>query len=85
MPSIKQKSQLNDNLSLSYYYGKNGVSLYPNCRGGSDYLTEEYLDAFPKHTYLALGVHGFVQLKEQRYEWRVWIDTVSKNLNREDL
>ena len=62
MPLIKQKAQLNDNLSLSFFYANNGVPLYPNCRGGSDNVNEEYLNAFPKHTYIALGVHGFVQL-----------------------
>ena len=80
MPLVKQKSQLNDNLSLSFFYANNGIPLYPNCRGGSDCLNTEYLNAFPKHTYIALGVHGFVQLKEQKHEWRIWIGTVIEKL-----
>ncbi len=80
MPLAKQKAQLNDNLSLSFFYANNGVPLYPNCRGGSDCINDEYLNAFPKHTYIALGVHGFVQLKEQKYEWRIWIDAIIKKL-----
>jgi len=80
MPLVKQKAQLNDNLSLSFYYGKNGIPLIPNCRGGSDCLDEEYLQAFPKHTYIALGVHGFIKRKEQRYEWRVWILSLIQKL-----
>lgn len=80
MPVVKQKSQMNDNLSLSFYYGNNGVLLFPNCRGGADSINDEYLNAFPKHTYIALGVHGFVKLIEQKHEWRVWIGTVIKKL-----
>lgn len=85
MPLVKQKAQMNDNLSLSFFYANNGVTLYPNCRGGVDSLNDEYLDAFPKHTYIALGVHGFIQLKEQKYEWRLWIDTVIKKLEPKGL
>lgn len=80
MPYVKQKAQLNDNLSLSFYYANNGIPLYPNVRGGSDCLNDEYLNAFPKHSYLALGVHGFVKLKEQKYEWRFWIDKIITKL-----
>ncbi len=80
MPLVKQKAQLNDNLSLSFYFANHGVPLYPNCRGGSDCLNDEYLSAFPSHTYIALGAHGFVQLKEQQHEWRLWIDKIVKQL-----
>lgn len=80
MPLIKQKSQLNDNLSLSFFYGNNGIPLFPNCRGGADCLNDEYLNAFPKHTYIALGTHGFIKLKRQQHEWSIWIDTVIKKL-----
>lgn len=80
MPLVKQKAQLNDNLSLSFFFAKNGIPLFPNCRGGTDCLNDEYLEAFPKNTYIALGVHGFIQLKEQKHEWRVWIDTIIKKL-----
>jgi hypothetical protein len=80
MPLIKQKAQLNDNLSLSFYYANNGVALYPNCRGGSDCINDEYLSAFPKHCYIALGVYGFVKLKEQKHEWRIWISKLIEKL-----
>ena len=85
MPLVKQKAQLNDNLSLSFYYANNSIPLYPNCRGGSDCLNDEYLNAFPQHTYIALGVHGFVQLKEQKYERRARIDTIIKKLKPKGL
>lgn len=80
MPIVKQKAQLNDNLSLSFYFANYGVPLYPNARGGSDSLNDEYLNAFPKHTYIALGVHGFIKLKEQKHEWRLWIATLIEKL-----
>ena len=80
MPLVKQKAQLNDNLSLSFFFANNGIPLFPNCRGGSESINDEYLSAFPKHTYIALGAHGFVQLKEQKHEWRVWISTLIEKL-----
>ena len=43
MPLVKQKAQLNDNLSLSFFYANNGVPLYPNCRGGSDCINDDVL------------------------------------------
>ena len=67
-------------MSLSFFYANNGVLLYPNCRGGADCINDEYLNAFPKHTYIALGVHGFVKLKEQKYERRLRIDNLIKKL-----
>lgn len=73
MPLAKQKSQLNDNLSLSFFFANSGVPLFPNARGGVDSINDEYLNAFPKHTYIALGVHGFVKSTRQKYEWRLWI------------
>ena len=80
MPLVKQKAQLNDNLSLSFFFARNGVPLFPNVRGGSDCINDEYLNAFPKNTFIALGVYGFVQLKQQKYEWRVWIAKLIENL-----
>lgn len=68
MPLIKQKSQLNDNLSLTYYYASQGIPVYPSVRFGSDSTVEEYLKAFPHNTLLAIGVHGFIQKLEQKYE-----------------
>ena len=76
---------MNDNLSLSFYFAQNGVPLYPNCRGGADSVNEEYLQAFPKNTLIALGAHGFVRLKEQKQEWRVWIETIIKKLEPKGL
>lgn len=68
MPLIKQKSQMNDNLSLTYYFGNNGVPIYPAPRLGSDITIDDYLKAFPKNTLLAIGVHGFIKEKQEKYE-----------------
>lgn len=80
MPFVKQKAQLYDNLSLSYFFANNGIPLFPNARGGADSLNDEYLNAFPHHTYIALGVHGFIKFKWQKYEWRLWIDKLINKL-----
>jgi len=80
MPIIKQKSQMNDNLSLTFYYGNNGIPVYPSCRCGSEELEDEYLAAFPKGTYIAFGVHGFIKKKYQRHEWRCWFKKVIDTL-----
>lgn len=85
MSLVKQKAQLNDNLSLSFYYANQGIPLYPNCRGGSDIVNDEYLKAFPLHSFIAIGVHGFVKLKQQKYEWRLWIDKIIKKLQPKGL
>lgn len=80
MPTVKQKSQMNDNLSLAYYYGNNGVALYPAARCGSEELEDEYLSAFPKNSIIALGVHGFIKKKYQQHEWRYWIKKIIDTL-----
>ncbi len=80
MPIVKQKSQLNDNLSLSFYYANNGIPLYPSARCGSEELEDEYLAAFPKRTIVALGVHGFIKMKHQKYEWRHWLEKIIDTL-----
>lgn len=85
MPLVKQKAQLNDNLSLSLYFAKNGIPIIPNCRGGSDELNDEYLNAFPKRSYIALGVHGFVKLSQQKHEWRLWVAKVIEKLEPKGL
>lgn len=76
MPLVKQKSQLNDNLSLNFFYGNNGIPVYPSYRCGSDCLKDEYFSAFPKHSLLAIGVHGFVGRKYEKHEWRFWIKQI---------
>lgn len=80
MPIIKQKSQMNDNLSLTYYYGKNGALIIPNIRYGIDALSDEFLDALPKKTLIAVGTHGFSKTIVQKAEWFCFLKKVIKRL-----
>ncbi len=69
MPIVKQKAQMNDNLSCTYYYGKEGNEIIPNIRYGIDELADEFLAAIPKHALIAIGTHGFIKEKAQKAEW----------------
>lgn len=80
MPIVKQKSQMNDNLSLSYYYGKQGIKLIPNIRYGIDELAGEFLSAIPKHSLIAIGTHGFIKEIPQKAEWYCFLDKIINDL-----
>ena len=80
MPLIKQKSQINDNLSLTYYYGSQGIPIIPNLRCGTDELLPEFLAAIPCHRLVAIGTHGFVHQKHEQCEWYCFIETFCEKL-----
>lgn len=80
MPKIKQKAQMNDNLSLTYFFGNNNIPVIPNIRCGVDELLPEFLDAIPKHTLIAIGTHGFSKYKFEKYEWYCFLEKVIKEL-----
>lgn len=80
MPLIKQKSQINDNLSLTYFYGNNGIPVIPNIRCGADELVEEFLLTIPKHCLIAIGVHGFCKYKFEKYEWYCFLEKIIAEL-----
>lgn len=80
MPIIKQKAQMNDNLSLSYYYGKEGNKLIPNIRYGIDELADEFLSAIPKHKLIAIGTHGFIKELPEKAEWYCFLEKIIKTL-----
>ncbi|MCI5453217.1 DUF4417 domain-containing protein [bacterium] len=65
MPLTVQKSQIYLNLATTYYYGKQGIKVIPNVRLGSP-ETLSCLDAFPKHSLIAVGTHGFTHHKDNR-------------------
>lgn len=75
-PPVKQKSQMNDNLALMFYYGKNGVKIIPNIRWGLDEFANEYLDAIPDNNLVAIGSHGFVHFRFQKYSYYVRINKI---------
>lgn len=81
MPMIKQKAQMNDNLCLTYYFGKQGIPVIPNIRCGVDSLLPEFLSAIPKHTYIAIGTHGFIKEVWQQCEWYGFLEQVIPTLS----
>ena len=81
MPMILQKSQIYDNLSLTYFYGQNGIPIIPNLRCGDDELLPEYLDAIPPKTMIAIGTHGFCKELREKYEWYCYLEKVISRLN----
>lgn len=76
MPIIKQKRQMDDNLSLTYFFGKNGIPVIPNLRCGVDELEDEFLQAIPKKTIVAIGTHGFIKTKQEQCEWYCFIEKI---------
>ena len=81
MPMIMQKSQIYDNLSLTYFYGTNGIPVIPNIRCGDDDLLPEFLEAIPKKSMIAIGTHGFCKEMREKYEWYCFLETVITRLN----
>lgn len=65
MPLVVQKSQIFLNLSITYYWATEGIPIIPNIRVG-DMRTMNSLDAYPKHTLIAIGTNGFIKSKENR-------------------
>ncbi len=65
MPIWVQKSQIGLNLGITYYYGSVGIKIIPNVRLG-DNRTLSSLEAYPKHTLIAVGTNGFIKTLENR-------------------
>lgn len=76
MPIVKQKSQMNDNLSLTYFFGRQGIPVIPNIRCGCNELLPEFLSAIPKHSTIAVGTHGFIKTKQEKCEWYCFLDAI---------
>lgn len=66
MKPVMQKSQLNANLSYSFYYGFRYISLIPNVRPGNDETLQDYLEAIPKRSVIAIGSYGCVNTKQEK-------------------
>lgn len=81
MPPIIQKQQMNNNLSLTYYYGNNNILTIPNIRTGCNYISQEFYEAIPKHSLVAVGTHGFIKNSSQRYEWYYCLNEIIEKLN----
>ncbi len=68
MPLVVQKSQIFNNLAISYYYGTQGLKVIPNVRLGSN-ETMGALSAYPKETLIAIGTHGFTWKLDNRIKF----------------
>ncbi len=77
MPLVVQKSQIYLNLAITYYYGSRGMKVIPNVRIGDD-RTLSCLEAFPKHTLIAIGTHGFTHRLDNRW---IFAEQVEKMIN----
>ncbi len=69
MPLVVQKSQIFNNLAITYYYGKQGLKIIPNVRLGNN-DTIGALSAYPKGTLIAIGTHGFTRKLKNREVFR---------------
>lgn len=76
MPLIKQKAQIDDNLSLTYFFASQGIPVIPNVRCGCYELLDEFLGALPREKIIAIGTHGFIKTKREQYEWYCFIEKV---------
>lgn len=85
MPIIKQKKQIDDNLSLTYYYGNHGIPIIPNLRCGIPELLPEFLTAIPSGSMVAVGTHGFIKNKYEKYEWHCFLEEVVTGLHPSTL
>lgn len=65
MPLVVQKSQIYNNLAITYYYGMQGLEVIPNVRLGNN-QTMGALSAYPKGTLIAIGTHGFTKRLDNR-------------------
>jgi hypothetical protein len=80
MPLIKQKSQIYDNLALTYYFGNHDIPVIPNVRSGIDELTPEFLQCIPRNSTIAIGTHGFMKEMREKYEWYCFLKDVINTL-----
>ncbi len=75
MPLVVQKSQIFLNIAITFYYGLLGLKIIPNIRLG-DNRTLSCLEAFPKHTLIAIGTNGFTHKLENRLIFSEQVDKI---------
>lgn len=79
MPLWVQNSQIGLNLSITYYYGSQGIKIIPNVRIGDD-RTLSSLEAYPHETLIAVGTNGFVHKLSVRNKFAEQIKIVVDTL-----
>ncbi len=85
MPIIMQKAQMYDNLSLTFFYGKEGIPVIPNLRCGIDELQSEFFSSIPRNGIVAVGTHGFIKTKHEQYEWYCFLERVIAELKPSNI
>lgn len=80
MPLWVQKSQIGLNLGITYYYGSLGMKVIPNVRLG-DNRTLSSLEAYPRHTLIAIGTHGFTRKLDNRYVFAEQVQRIIEELD----
>lgn len=80
MKKVKQKSQMNDNLSYTFFYGFRYVKVIPNVRPGNDETVENYLKAFPRNSIIAIGSYGCVDTMKEKERFIHFLDTILPEL-----
>ena len=79
MPLVVQKSQIYLNLACTYYYGSQGIKVIPNVRLG-DNRTLTSLEAYPMHTLITIGTHGFTHRLDNRAIFKNQVNTIVDTL-----
>jgi len=79
MPLVVQKSQIYLNLGITYYYGSLGIKVIPNVRLG-DNRTLTSLEAYPRHTLIAIGTHGFTNRLDNRFKFAEQVQKIVDKL-----
>ena len=85
MPVYKQKSQMGDNLSLTFYYGMLSFKVIPNIRFGLEATCEDFLKAIPKHSTIAIGSYGCVHSKEEQERYRKFLKHILFELDPQNV
>ena len=81
MNLVKQKSQMNDNRSLTYFYGNNGIPVIPNIRCGEDSTFDDFSKAIPQNSIVSIGTHGFIKTRQERNEWYCFIEDILNTIH----
>jgi hypothetical protein len=79
MPPWIQNSQIGLNLGITYYFGLQGIKVIPNVRLGNN-STLSSLEAYPKHTLIAIGTHGFTRRLDNRYIFAEQVQKIVETL-----
>lgn len=78
---IKQKTNINKNLELGYFYGNNNIKIIPNIRYGVQETMEEFYKAIPKGTLVSIGTYGFIKTLYEQNNYIDFLERLIDNLH----